>query len=318
MTARLWQSTMIGLARSRRVTRFMQTSRATASVRRRYIEVGDAAAAAARAQSLLADQGLRASLFFLGEYVDDPALVDANVAAKHAAARALGAAGLDVHVSVDLTQVGHVLDPDLARRHLEDIAEAVAAAAGARPGVHALMLDMEDRAVVDVTIALHDAMRQQGLPIALTLQANLERTADDLAAQVHAGARVRLVKGAFPEPRAGTFKGRAAIKASHRRLIERMFAADARDAGFYPIIATHDEALIAHAQACAHRMGWTPGTYEFEMLLGVREALAQRLAHEGERVRLYLPFGQDWWPYTARRIGETPANALLLARSLVG
>ncbi len=318
MTAHYWQSAMIGLARSDRVKRFMQTSRATAGVRQRFIAVGDAAAAVDRATNLRETAGLRASLFWLGEYVDNPALVDETVAAKLKAVGALGEAGLDVHVSVDMTQVGHLLDPALARTHLERIAAAVGAAAGNRPGVHVLMLDMEDRAVVDATIALHDALKQRGFPVALTLQANLERTADDLAAPIRQGSRVRLVKGAFPTPRAGTFPTRVAIKANFRRLIDRMFAPEAKAAGFYPIVATHDDRLIAHAQEQARAGGWSPGSYEFELLLGIREPLARTLAAEGECVRLYLPFGRDWWPYTARRIGETPANAWLLARSLVG
>ncbi len=296
----------------------MQTSRATSGVRSRYIAIGDAAGAVARAQTLWHDAGIRVSLFYLGEYVDDPALVEENVEAKLDAARMLGAAGLDVHVSVDLTQVGHMLDPGLARRHLDALAAAVGEAASGRPGLHVLMLDMEDRSVVDATIALHDELARRGRPVALTLQANLERTADDLERQVRRGSRVRLVKGAFPEPRSGTFPTRAAIKANFRRLIDQMLASEALEQGFYPIIATHDERLIEHAREHAEANGWPVGAYEFEMLLGVRETVARQLVSEGERVRLYMPFGHDWWPYTARRIGETPANAWLLARSLVG
>ncbi|MBB4285541.1 proline dehydrogenase family protein [Roseospira goensis] len=318
MFARLWQSSMIALARSGRVTRVMQGSRATAGLRDRYIAAGDHTAGVARAAALWRAHGLRASLFYLGEYVDDPALVDENVAAKRAVVRALGATDLDVHVSVDMTQVGHLLDPDLARRHLDTLAADIRAAADARPGVHALMLDMEDVSVVDATIALHDGLADRGLPVALTLQAYLKRTAADLAAQIRRGARVRLVKGAFVGAPSYAYTRRADVKANSRRLIDAMFGPEARDRGFYPIVATHDDRLIAHARERARADGWVPGTYEFEMLLGVREPLARALAAEGERVRLYVPFGRDWWPYSVRRIGETPANALLLARSLVG
>jgi len=96
-----------------------------------------------------------------------------------------------------------------------------------------------------------------------------------------------------------------------------MLSVQARKAGFYPIIATHDTGLQDYAVATARANGWQPGTYEFEMLLGVREDAARGLAARGERVRLYVPFGRDWWPHAARRIGENPANAVLLLRSLV-
>lgn len=318
MLTRLWQSAMIALARSGRVTRVMQGARATAGLRDRYIAAGDHAMGVARADALLRAHGLRASLFYLGEYVDQPALVDENVAAKRAVTHALAETDLDLHVSVDMTQVGHLLDPDLARRHLDAIAADIRDAASDRPGVHCLMLDMEDPSVVDATIALHDGLADRGLPVALTLQAYLKRTETDLAAQIRRGGRVRLVKGAFVGEPATAWTRRADIKASFRRLIDAMFSAEARETGFYPIVATHDDRLIEHALQTARANGWTRGAYEVEMLLGVREPLARDLAARGERVRLYVPFGRDWWPYTVRRIGETPANAALLARSLLG
>jgi proline dehydrogenase len=320
MLSRLWQSAMIALARSGRVSRFMRNGRVTSGLSRRFIASGDETVGVARAQALLREQGLRASLFYLGEYVDQPALVDENVAAKLAVTRALAGTGLDIHVSVDMTQVGHLLDPALTRRNLDTIAEAIrdAAASAPGPGLHCLMLDMEDPSVVDATIALHDGLAERGFPVALTLQAYLKRTEADLAARIRRGGRVRLVKGAFVGEPAYAYTRRPDVKANFRRLIDIMFSEDAREAGFYPIVATHDAHLIAHARDRARAGGWTPGRYEFEMLLGVREPLARALAAEGERVRLYVPFGRDWWPYTVRRIGEAPANAALLARALVG
>ena len=97
-----------------------------------------------------------------------------------------------------------------------------------------------------------------------------------------------------------------------------MFSREARDTGFYPIIATHDDKLHRYAIERAAANDWRAGDYEFEMLLGVRSDVAENLARRGERVRLYLPFGQDWWPYAVRRIGENPRNAWLLLRSLAG
>ena len=111
---------------------------------------------------------------------------------------------------------------------------------------------------------------------------------------------------------------RPEIKRNMRDLISLMFSAKAKQSGFYPIVATHDDKVQEFALSEARMNGWEPGTYEFEMLLGVRKNLARQLAKRGERVRLYVPFGKDWWPYGARRIGENPANAVLLVRSLFG
>ena len=134
--------------------------------------------------------------------------------------------------------------------------------------------------------------------------------------QLTRGSRVRLVKGAFVAPSDIAFTKRADIKANSRALIGEMLSQQARENGFYPIIATHDTALQDFTIETARTNGWKAGEYEFEMLLGVREDVAKALTARGERVRLYVPFGRDWWPHAARRIGENPANAMLLMRSL--
>lgn len=315
-TRRVWQSGMIALARSPRMKGWMQGSRATSGIATRYVAGETAAQGVARAQELLAQKGLRGSLFYLGEYVDTPGLVEQNLAAKMEVTGLLEGAGLDVHVSVDPTQIGFLQDQNWARRNAFAIAEAIAAATAGRAGFHALMLDMEDSSVIDATINLHDALAEARLPVALTLQAYLRRTEADLRSVIRRGSRVRLVKGAFAAGADIAFAGRPEIKTNSRRLIDLMLSREARDAGFYPIVATHDGELHAHAIERAQKYGWRPDQYEFEMLLGVRGDLAERLAMDGQRVRLYLPFGRDWWPYAVRRIGENPRNGWLLARSL--
>ncbi|MCC7412308.1 MAG: proline dehydrogenase family protein [Gammaproteobacteria bacterium] len=318
MFNRLWQRAMIALARSPRVTRFMQDHRATTRLSRKYVAGDDPRAGLTTARELLAVKGLRSSLYYLGEYVDRPELVAENLANKLAIAQLLGDSELDIHLSVDPTQIGYALDPALLRDNAGRIAAAVRAAIGDRPGLHCLMIDMEDATVVDDTIALCDALRAQGYPVALTLQAYLRRTACDLAAQIEAGGKVRLVKGAFVGTPAIAYTRAAGIKDNYRRLVTRMLSPEARANGFYPIIATHDDRIQDFAIECARRNGWQPGEYEFEMLLGVRTDVAEALVARGERVRIYVPFGRDWWPYAVRRIGENPRSAVLLGRSLIG
>lgn len=314
---RMWQAMMIGLAESGRAKRWAQGFAGASALARQYVGGEDAAAALATANDLLRARRIRSSLFYLGEYVNTPALVAENVAAKLEIAGLLGPAGLDVHVSVDPTQVGHGVDAAAARRDVRTIGEAIAASSAGRPGVHCLMLDMEDARVTDATIALHAMLRDAGLPAALTLQAYRHRTEADLAPLVRAGAKVRLVKGAFAAGPDIAFTRQPEIKANSRKLIALMLSRAARDSGFYPIIATHDTRLHDFAREQAAANGWQPGDYEFEMLLGVRADVSTALAAAGERVRLYVPFGRDWWPYAVRRIGENPRNAWLLARSTV-
>lgn len=317
MLRRLWQSGMIALARSGRMTRAVQGSALMASLAHRYVAGTEAAAGMRRAKKLLGQDGIRASLYFLGEYVEDRARIAEAVHEKLAVAGELAAAGLDIHVSVDPTQIGGSLDDDLMEGNGEVIAARIGDLAVAAKGVDCMMIDMEDHTVVDKAIALHDRLAAAGHPVALTLQAYLRRTEADITRLAARPSRVRLVKGAFVGSGDIAFTREAEIKASYRRLIDLMFSPGARASGFYPIIATHDDRLHAYALAAARANGWPAGTYEFEMLMGVRGDVARELAAAGERVRLYVPFGRDWWPYAIRRIGENPRNAVLLARSLV-
>lgn len=313
---RLWQSTMIALARSARVKEFVQREGRMTALARRFMAGPDLSSAVATAHRLFQEKGIRTSFYYLGEYVDRQELVDETVAEKLGIAARLKNEALDIHISVDPTQIGLNTDPAQVIAHASNIGRAVAEAASRKAGLHCLMLDMEDSSVVDFTIALHDELREMGLPAAITLQAYLRRTENDLRKLIAGGAKVRLVKGAFVGTRDEAFVSEAEIKSNYRKLVGLMLSPEARASGFYPIIATHDDRIQDEAVALARKNGWAQGAYEFEMLLGVRSDVAERLAGQGERVRLYVPFGRDWWPYAVRRIGEKPANGLLLARSL--
>lgn len=317
MMRRLWQMTMIALARSPRTKAVMQGARSTSMLARRFVAGPSPMDGVERAQRLMCDHGIRSSLFFMGEYVDQLDRVAEAVDNKSRVARSLGDAGLDIHVSVDPTQIGHQIDPALVGDRAARIAGVIRQAVGSGDGIHCLMFDMEDASLNDPTIAAHNALQDDGYPVALTLQAYLKRTQTDLTAQIRRGSRVRLVKGAFAAGSDIALTGRAAIKENFRRLIDAMLSPEARETGFYPIIATHDTRLHDHAIARACETGWRPGEYEFELLLGVREDVSRALAQRGERVRLYVPFGRDWWPHAVRRIGENPRNAWLLARAVV-
>lgn len=312
----LWQRAMIRLARSGRAKRVMGRLAAATPLERRFIGGESAAAAVATARRLREEHGISSSLFYLGEYVSDPVRVERNVQAALEAMGALATAGLDVHVSVDPTAIGQMSSPDLCGRNAERLARAVRDSGAAGRGF--LMLDMEDLSLVDPTLALHARLLAQRLPAAVTLQARLRRTEADLSALLGTARAIRLVKGAFPLGPAHDHQGGEAIGRSYMTLAESMLSVRARRSGFYPVFATHDDVLARRIAVAADANGWRPGEYEFEMLYGVRPEWQRALRSQGHAVRVYLPFGDDWWPYAVRRVGENPRNVLLLARALLG
>jgi proline dehydrogenase len=318
---RLWQQAMIALARSRRATAAMHRNAAATRLARQFVGGSDVAAAVDTARRLRAE-GFRASLFYLGEYVSDPALVQQTVAQKIAVAEALAHAGLDVHVSADPTQLGYMIDDATGRANMLRVGHAIAAQPVS--GWNCLMLDMEDYGLVERTLALRDELVQAGIPMAQTLQAYLRRTDADLqrvmAAPRPNGAAtaVRLVKGAFADRRPHALQSRGEIDRNYLQLADRMLTPSARVAGFRPVFGTHDERMIEPIRQLARERGWPADAFEFELLFGVRPELQRRLRDAGHTVRLYLPFGAAWWPYAVRRVGESPRNARLLLRAIVG
>ena len=311
---RLWQGAMIALARSAAATRFMQERAPTSGLAARFVAGPDVAAFIVTARQLRTLK-LATSAFFLGEYVSDPAKVTLNVEGILAAIAAIDGDTVDLHVSVDPSQVGYAVDPALGEANAFAIARALAD----RPasGRKTLMLDMEDESYVPLTLALYAKLKEAGLPAAVTLQAYLHRSAADIETLIGGGAMVRLVKGAFAGTPRTAFTARPYIDGNYRALAFRLLSPEARAAGARPVFGTHDEAIIHGVRAMALANGWQAGDYEFEMLYGVRPSLQRRLVDAGEAVRLYLPFGRDWWPYAVRRIGESPHNAWLVMKALV-
>ncbi|NIR42439.1 MAG: proline dehydrogenase [Gemmatimonadetes bacterium] len=315
---RIWQQAMIRAARSSKAKSIMESWAPASSLARRFV-AGFDLSEALRSCGRLRDEGLRASLYYLGEYVSDQNRIRHTVERKKAAARALAEDGFDVHLSVEPTQIGQLVSRETLWANAEAIARTVAESSRRRPGdgFDALMLNMDDVPLVDVTLSLYRHLIDFGLPAALTLQAYLRRTESDLAPLISRAARIRLVKGAFAAGPEVAFTRPEGIRDSYLRLSRRMLSRDARTAGFYPIFATHDGGLVEEIIGIADDAGWSREAYEFEMLYGVRREYQRSLQRRGLRVRVYAPFGEDWWPYAVRRIGESPGNAQLLLRALL-
>jgi len=312
----LWQRSMISLARNERLTRFMHRCSSLSTLATRFVGGSTVDDLLATAEALRSS-GRTASIYYLGEYVSDPQSIRRTITELKAAAAALGLAGLDVFISVDPTQIGSMIDEATCRANAFEVARAVARADNGFARTH-FMLDMEDSSVTETTVWLFEELRAAGLPAAVTLQAYLHRTEADLARCLAAGGALRLVKGAFAERSDVAFTNRAEIDRKFMEAARAMLSTEARDDGFYPIFATHDADLINEIIRIAEQGSWPKDGYEFEMLYGVRDGLQQELLDRGEQVRLYVPFGTDWWPYAVRRVGESPRNARFLVRALVG
>lgn len=272
---------------------------------------GETLADALPALRALADDGRRAIVDVLGEYVRDADAARAMGAAVAATVAGLAEAGLAPVVSVKPTQLGLGLDPGLAR----DLAGGVARAAERSGG--RVCLDMEDHRFVDRTLELLAGVRADGAPRTSTvLQAYLHRTPADLAALLDAspaGSEVRIVKGAYREPAEVAHQDLPTIRRAYVAACEAAWRAGAR-----VNVATHDEGLIAETLAFARGAAVGAERYELQLLFGVKPALQRRLVAEGHPVRVYVPIGADWYGYFSRRLAERPANAAVVLRGLFG
>lgn len=250
--------------------------------------------------------GLLTTIDVLGEAVSSPEHARAAADRYLATLDALSARGLDGNVSLKLSQMGLDVDPALCRQNVAHIF-ARAAETGAF-----VRIDMEDHTKVDATLALWRDLRGRNPNSGVVIQAMLRRSESDIDRLVAEGARVRLCKGAYQEPPAVAFQEKAEVDASYARLMERLLLD-----GEYPALATHDVRLIRTAVEVARRAGVDRDRFEFQMLYGVRRDLQQQLIDAGYRVRLYVPYGSEWYPYYMRRLAERPANVAFIVGSLM-
>ncbi len=270
---------------------------------RRFIagETVEEAIAAARA---IEARGLMHTLDYLGESVSSLAEADAATKDYVRVADAITQAGVIRNLSLKLTQLGLDVDRASAVDNLRKILEKA-------PGFF-VRIDMESSAYTDVTLSIFELLWQQGYRnIGVVLQADLYRTAADEERISALGARVRLVKGAYRESKAVAYQKKADVDAQFATLTRRLL-----ERGHYPAIATHDINMINVAREHAASLGLAHDAFEFQMLYGIRRDLQQMLVKDGYRVRVYVPFGRQWFPYFMRRLGERPANLLFVLRGL--
>ncbi|MCU1693645.1 MAG: proline dehydrogenase [Frankiales bacterium] len=298
------RSAILAAARNDAVKRLVAGAPVSRSVVRRFV-AGETVEDAVRVTRELVGKGLRVSLDHLGEDTRDAAQAQATVEAYLLLLRRLAEEGLTAggraEVSVKLTAVGQALDERLALENARRIAFA------ARAAGTTMTLDMEDSTTTDATLRVLHELRQDFPDVGAVVQAYLHRTESDCRALATAGSRVRLCKGAYREPAEVAYQDPHEVDLSYVRCMRVLLAGDG-----YPMLATHDPRLVEIGQT----LGQGRADFEFQMLLGIRPLEQERLVADGERVRVYVPYGVEWYGYLMRRLAERPANLVFFLRAL--
>ncbi|MEP7021072.1 MAG: proline dehydrogenase family protein [Pseudonocardiales bacterium] len=311
------RSTILAASRNRRVEHLVTTAPISRSVVHRFVGGADTASAVASARALIAS-GLTVTLDHLGEDTTDLEHAQSVVDAYLELLTALDRAGLAQRmapltarseVSVKLSAIGQALGADGEKIALEHARRICTEAQGVGATV---TLDMEDHTTTDSTLGILAELRTDFPDTAAVLQAYLHRTEADCRDLATSGSRVRLCKGAYQEPAAVAFQKREEVDLSYVRCLNALLEGDG-----YPMFATHDPRLIEIAAERARAHGKAPKQFEFQMLYGIRPDEQRRLAVAGHTVRVYIPYGAQWYGYLMRRLAERPANLTFFARALL-
>lgn len=270
---------------------------------RRFV-AGETIDEAMKATKALNQQGMSATLDYLGESVTSP---EEAFIARDEILRLLDQIhinGVQANVSVKPSQLGIKIDPALTRESLVQILSR------ARQYQNRIRLDMEESALVDTTLNLHRWLRDEaGFDnVGVVIQAYLYRSEADVRRLVDEGTGVRLCKGAYKEPPELAFPIKADTDANYIKLMQMLLSPTARQNGVYLGVATHDTKMIEATKAYAREQQISPDAFEFQMLYGIRPELQQALVAQGYRIRIYVPYGTAWYPYFMRRLAERPAN----------
>jgi proline dehydrogenase len=268
---------------------------------------GETIETAIEASRRIQARGFLLTLDYLGEAVRTLEEADAATREYIRLLDVIVASGIERNISLKLTQLGLTVDRATCVDNLRRILDP-----GAKHGFF-VRIDMENSPYTQVTLDVFETLwQQQYRNVGVALQAYLERTEQDVRRMNALGARVRLVKGAYKEPKGVAFQAEHDVNASFARLMRLLL-----DGGTYPAIATHDPAMIDETRAYARERGIAADRFEFQMLYGVRRDLQAELLEAGYRMRVYVPFGREWFPYFMRRLGERPANVAFVLKALL-
>ena len=300
----LLRQTLLFLSRRKELEEFLKHNPLARQASRRFV-AGETRAEALAVTRELNRQGFKVTLDYLGEEVSDPGQAEAAAEEYAGAIEEAAAAGLETGISVKLSHLGIRIDAEFARRNLLNVAERAATVK------RFVRVDMEGSDLTEKTIEIVRGINRQTGNVGTVIQSYLRRSSEDIDVLNREKISVRLVKGAYLEPKEIAFQEPEEVGLYFMRLVEALMRAGTR-----PAIATHDERLIEYAIDIAFIFGLEPDYYEFQLLYGVRRDLQERLRQEGYRVRVYLPYGEDWFGYFMRRLAERPANLWFLLRHL--
>ena len=295
---------LLQLSESKAMAQWVVANSASRRVARRFVagETLDDALAAARACN---QKGMSVSLDFLGENVASEGEARAVREMYLGVFDRIAAEKLDANVSLKLTQLGL----DLSEALCEELATSIVERA-AQYG-NFVRMDMEGSPYTQRTVNLCQRVRAKSAAVGTVVQSYLYRTEDDVRALLAAGCRLRLCKGAYKEPPAVAFPKKADVDANYVKLMKLLLPS-----GIYHGIATHDAAIITATKEFAQQQGIAKEEFEFQMLYGIRSDLQEQLVRDGYRIRVYIPYGSQWFPYFMRRLAERPANVLFFLKSL--
>lgn len=294
------KSTLLYMAQNESVRKFVMGSPSMRNITRRFV-AGEELDEAIEATRVLNGQGLHVSLDHLGENVSDEQEARATAQGYMEILDRIKANGVDANISIKLTALGLDISADLCEQNLNQILEY------AQQFPIFVRIDMEGSAyterTVETTLRLHERFEHVGTVI----QSCLYRSRKDVEQLIAQGVRVRLVKGAYKEPKSVAFQNKSEVDHNYVRLMTMLL-----QKGNYPALATHDEAMINAACKYAHDNGIGQDAFEFQMLYGIRRDLQERLVQKGYHVRVYVPYGSQWYPYLMRRMAERPANLMFV------
>ncbi len=299
------KATLLKAAGSPSLKRLITRNPVARRVAGRFI-AGDTLDEAERAIRTLNDRGVSVALDYLGENTESEAQARESTGAYLAALDRIQEGALDANISVKLTAMGLDLRQELALEEATRVASR-GKEVGAMVGV-----DMESTVYVDRTLDIVEALKGSYDNVGVCLQSYLYRTRDDLDRLNRVGVPVRLVKGAYQEPPEVAYPQKASVDGAFARLLDSLVQANP-----YPMVATHDPALVRLTKTLVAKHRRDRDTFEFQMLYGVRRDLQEEVVAEGYRLRVYVPYGTQWFPYFMRRLAERPANLYFFASNLV-
>ncbi len=303
---------LIALSHSGNMRRFVTGFMPARRVARRFV-AGETRADALAVIRQLNQAGMLATVDYLGEHVTERESALANVQEYRAVLAAIAAENLQSGVSLKLSAMGLHIDEEFC---YENVRQIVATAKGHKRFVR---IDIEESSLVDTTLALYRRLRADFDNVGTVLQAYLFRTKDDVRGLIEDGiANLRLVKGAYDEPASIAWRDRPTIQKEMIELSQMLLAPDARSRNARVAIGSHDDVVYNALATWAAEQGIDPQSWEIQFLYGIRRDEQRRLTQAGQRMRIYVPYGQSWYPYFMRRLAERPANLFFFLRALVG